>query len=145
MHAVDHVPLVVLVVRGVRLAVVLVVEGFAAVSRSASGMRMTFRVRRRLFLRDATVKRGVTAFSLRLGPNGAEKFAVLCVHCLQIIVSSQSSIAKVKILARKSLATGVWLRCCFASSQAEVQTGHPSWGLSWAPKPGFKLGTQTEV
>ena len=56
---------------------------------------MTFRVRRRLFLRDATVKRDVTAFSLRLGPNGAGKFAVLCVHCLQIIVSKQSSIAKV--------------------------------------------------
>ena len=59
---------------------------------------MTFRMRRRLFLRDARVNRDVTAFSLRLGPNGAGKFAVLRVHCLQIIVSSQSSIAKVKIL-----------------------------------------------
>ena len=106
---------------------------------------MTFRVRRRLFSRDARVKRDVTAFSLRLGPSGAGKFAVLCVHCVQIIVSSQSSIDKVKILERKNLATGVWLRCCFASSQAEVQTGHPCWGLNWAPNPGFKLGTQTEV
>ena len=106
---------------------------------------MTFRVRRRLFLRDATVKRDVTAFSLRLGLNGAEKVAVLRVHCLQIIVSSQSSIAKVGVLERKSLATGVLLRCCFASSQAQVQIGHPSWGLNWAPKPRFKLGTRTEV
>ena len=106
---------------------------------------MTFRVRRILFLRDARVKRDVTAFSLRLGPSGAGKFAVLCVHCLQIIVSSQSSVAQVKILERKSLATGVLLRCCFASSQAQVQIGHPIWGLTWAPKPGFKLGTQTEV
>ena len=71
---------------------------------------MTFHVRRRLFLRDARVKIDVTAFSLRLGPNSAGKFVVLCVHCLQIIVSKQSSIAKVKILERKSLATGVLLR-----------------------------------
>ena len=83
-------------------------------------------------------------------------FAVLCVHCLQIMVCSQSSMAnsqhpfvfcrsaatahgkktsllssrvsrrgvKVKILERESLATGVLLRCCFASSQAQVQTRH---------------------